>query len=101
MDRRLALQTVLETLLGSRNVYFQPPESIIMKYPCIVYKRSRIASRYANNRAYLNRVGYLVTVIDPAPNNETVKDLLTLPLCSYDREYVSANLNHTVLNLYF
>lgn len=101
MDRRLELQTVLETLLGNRNVYFQPPESMIMKYPCIVYRRSRMASKFANNKLYLNKVGYLVTIIDPAPNNSVVGKILELPTCSYDREYVSKNLNHTVLNLYF
>lgn len=37
MASRLNLQTFLEEILESRNVYFQPPESVKMKYPAIVY----------------------------------------------------------------
>ena len=37
MASRLDLQTFLEELLESKNVYFQPPESVKMKYPAIVY----------------------------------------------------------------
>ena len=32
MASRLKLQTMLEEILGSRNVYFNPPESVKMKY---------------------------------------------------------------------
>ena len=42
MDSRPNLQTMLEQILGSRNVYFQPPESLKLNYPAIVYKRSNI-----------------------------------------------------------
>ena len=35
---RLILHDELITLLGSSNVYFQPPTSIKMNYPCIIYK---------------------------------------------------------------
>ena len=37
MANRLDLQALLEDLLGSRNVYYQPPESVKMNYPAIVY----------------------------------------------------------------
>ena len=32
MDRRLKLHEELCDILGSRNVYFQPPETVKMKY---------------------------------------------------------------------
>ena len=38
MASRLELQDTLETILESRNVYFNPPESIKMNYPAIIYK---------------------------------------------------------------
>ena len=37
MGTRLELQNKLEELLGSRHVYFQPPESVKMEYPAIKY----------------------------------------------------------------
>ena len=36
---RLELQDLLETVLGSQYVYFQPPATLRMRYPCIVYAR--------------------------------------------------------------
>ena len=52
MDSRPNLQTKLEQILGSRNVYFQPPESIKLNYPAIVYKRSNIQNTFADNEVY-------------------------------------------------
>ena len=39
MDRRLQLHEELCSVLGSRNVYFQPPETIKLTYPCIIYSK--------------------------------------------------------------
>jgi len=33
MGTRLELQNLLENILGSRNVYFQPPENLKLNYP--------------------------------------------------------------------
>ena len=45
MASRLELQTKFENILGSRNVYFQPPASVQMRYPAIVYSRKNIEIR--------------------------------------------------------
>ena len=52
MPSRLNLQTTLETILGSRNVYFQPPESVKLKYPAIVYSRNDIMNQFADDGVY-------------------------------------------------
>ena len=57
MGRRLEFQEVLQSLIGIRpdgkkNVYFQPPSSVKMNYPCIVYSLSRISVKKANNKLY-------------------------------------------------
>lgn len=101
MSRRRELQTLLEEILGSRNVYYQPPPSIMMRYPAIVYSRYDIENFHANNHVYAQKVAYSVTVIDKNPDSEYVKKISMLPLCSYDRHYVSDNLNHDVFTLYF
>ncbi len=95
------LQAILEELLGSRNVYFQPPESLKLKYPCIVYERSDIRKVKADNIGYLKHKQYMVTVIDEDPDSELPDKMLELPYCSFDRHFVSDNLNHDVFDLFY
>lgn len=101
MASRLELQTLLETTLGSRNVYYQPPASVQMSYPAIVYSRNDIENIFADNSVYAQNNAYLVTVIDRNPDSEIVKKVSQLPRCSFDRHYVVDNLNHDVFTLYF
>lgn len=101
MDRRLNLQAILENILGSRNVYFQPPPSIKLSYPCIVYERASINTIRADNLAYLNRVLYTVTLIGSSPESSLITEMLKLPMCSYDRFFTSDGLNHDVFSLYY
>lgn len=101
MGTRLELQTLLEGLLGSRNVYYQPPASVCMKYPAIVYSRDDIENEHADNRVYMQTTAYQVIVIDKNPDSDYVKKVSLLPMCSFDRHYVADNLNHDAFTLYF
>lgn len=101
MANRLELQDKLETLLGSRNVYFQPPESIKMSYPAIRYSLSNIENRSADNLPYKQAKAYELILIDPDPDNTIVDDISKLPYCRFNRYYPSNNLNHYVFTLYF
>lgn len=98
--RRLELHSKFEELLGSKNVYYQPPASVRMVYPAIRYSKSKIDSRYANNKKYINKTLYDVIVIDPMPDNPVIEKLLELPLSSYDRWYASDGMNHDVIKIY-
>lgn len=101
MAPRLELQALLVNLLGSTNVYFQPPPSIQMKYPAIVYKRDGRDTIYANDQPYGHKKRYLVTVIDPNPDSLIPDKIAQLPLCRFDRFYTADNLNHDVYRLFF
>lgn len=101
MASRRKLQLELEQLLGNRNVYYKPPESIKMTYPAIVYSKKDINKLHADDTAYLINHCYEITVIDKKPDNIVIDKLLSLPMCSFDRQYVSDNLNHDVLTLYY
>ena len=101
MGKRLDLQTLLEQTLGSRNVYFQPPESVRMAYPAIVYSRDDIESNYANDGFYMSVTRYSVTVITNDPDSELVAKVAALPTCRFNRHYASDNLYHDVFTLYF
>lgn len=98
---RLKLQSKLEELLGSKNVYYQPPESIKMGYPAIRYSKKDIQSKYANNAKYSMKDCYEVIVIDRLPDNPVNDSILSLPYCEFDRHYTADNLNHDVFTLYY
>lgn len=101
MESRLELQTLLEKLLGSHEVYYQPPASVQMSYPAIVYSRQNIENNHANNSVYIQNHAYSVIVIDEDPDSEIVQKVSLLPMCRFDRHYTSDNLNHDVFTLYF
>lgn len=100
-NRRLDLHEVLCDILGSRNVYFQPPPSLKMKYDCIVYKLDDVDVIHADDTGYIKNRRYSVTYISKEPDSTTWERILELPSCSFVRFYPADNLNHWVLTLYF
>lgn len=101
MGTRLEFHEVLVGLLGSRNVYYQPPESVRMKYPAIVYELDEIEARYADNLRYRNLNRYRVTIIDSDPDSGLPEKITTLPLCRFQRHYTSDNLHHFTFQIYY
>lgn len=101
MRTRLELHEILCTILGSRNVYFQPSKKATMKYPAIVYSRCNIDNRHANDRVYRSQNQYQITVIDANPDSPTIDAVNQLQSADFVRTYISDNLNHTVFQLYF
>ena len=102
MDSRIDLQTNLEAVLGSRNVYFQPPESLKLKYPAIVYELADIMTDRANNKNYIRNHRYTVTLIHTDPDNELKDDILDeFRNISFDRVYAKDGLYHYVYDLFF
>lgn len=101
MDRRLQLQNLLMSILGSNNVYFQPPASVKLKYPCIVYNRKNIDQIKADNIDYIRHTQYTVTLIGSNPESDIIDKLLDIPYCAYDRFFTSDGLNHDVFSLYY
>ena len=100
MSNRLDLQAKFEAILGSHNVYFQPPESVKLSYPAIVYAIKDVETTFADNRAYLKAPSYEVTLIDKNPDNAFVEAILDIPYCTFDRHYKADNLNHYVFTLF-
>lgn len=101
MASRLDLHNLLVDILGSSSVYFQPPETIKMSYPAIVYSLDDINTRHANDEPYLLPRAYAITLIHKNPDNEIVEKIAELPLCRFGRFYVVDNLNHYTFTLYY
>ncbi len=105
-NKRLELHEILCEIInitepdGNRHVYFQPPESVKMKYPAIVYSLDDIDVKRANDALYLKAPGYLVTLIDKSPNSGYINKILEIPHCSFVDSYSVDNLNHFIFKIY-
>ena len=101
--RRRELSAKLHEILGSDNIYFQPPESIKMEYPCIRYKRSSPFSVPANNKKnYIQISRYEIMVISRDPMEPTVYKIPEeFEYCDNGRHYEADNLYHDVFYIYW
>lgn len=101
MASRLSLHTELKTLLGSSNVYYQPPASVQMNYTAIVYSLDGIEDKYANDETYSRLRKYKVVVISKRPDDPVIDKLLNMKYCSWVTNYTMDNLYHDVFTLYY
>ena len=101
MASRLKLQTMLENILESRNVYYQPPSSIQMSYPAIVYSINDIDNNFADNSVYRQEHSYEITLIDKNPDSKIIPKISKLPTCQFVRQFKTENLNHYIFILYY
>lgn len=99
MRSRLELHVILTQIC--KNAYFQPPESVKLKYPCIVYEKADEQNLYADNLKYSGMTLYDITVIDKDPDSKIPNCVSGLKYCSFSRKFTSENLNHFVYRLYF
>lgn len=98
---RLLLQNIFEDILKSKNVYYQPPANIKLKFPCIIYRKSKIRTIRADNRFYGKNDEYAVTYISKTVDDDVILKILELETCTHDRRYTSDNLYHDAFTLYF
>ncbi len=101
MDRRLELHEVLSGIQGVKKAYFQPPETVKLEYPCIIYNLQNVDMLPANDYPYKNRDGYHVTIIDKNPDSQIRRVLESMMLCRFDRFYAVDGLNHWSYVLYY
>jgi len=101
MKSRLELHEALVDILGSRNVYFQPPEKTEMKYPAIIYSKSDIKNGFANGKVYLQNHMFRVIVVDRDPDSEIVTKMSKFDTAKFDRSYIVDRLNHTVFTIFY
>lgn len=90
------LETSMELAGYTPHVYYRPPESIKLVYPCIVYSRNDFDTRYANNRIYKDMAQYTVTVMDKDPESPLVDILRTAEYCRMTSEFTVDNVHHFV-----
>lgn len=102
MADRAELHEELCTILGSRNVYFNPPESVKMSYDAIRYQLAGKNIIRANNRLYRFTNCYDGVVIARDPDTAIPDMILShFEMCSFGRPYIADNLNHYPFTLYY
>lgn len=102
MARRLQLHEKFCTILGSRNVYFQPPESLKIKYPAIIYKVADRNDIRADDKKYRNFIRYEVSFISRDPDSVIPETFMSeFIYCSHNATFTTDNLHHDVFTIYY
>ena len=101
MDRREELNEIFVEALGSRNVYYQPPENLLMEYDAIRYSQGTPRVKYADNAKYSKMKCYDGIVISKNNDPKVIDLLLDVPYCSFGKPYVADHLNHYPFTIYY
>lgn len=102
MGSRLSLQSELENILGSTNVYFQPPSSVTLHYPCIIYNLTRTNAIRADNKIYKATNEYHVKYIFKDPDDNLKDELLHhFMMISHDARFVADKMYNDEFTLYY
>lgn len=102
MASRAELHNKFVEILGSRNVYFQPPETLKMNYPAIVYSFNGYGEIKADDMNYLLPKEYSVVLIHPDPDNKIVDEIMTkMKMCKFDRTMEINRLHHYYFKLFY
>ena len=100
--KRLEFHQLLVSAMGEGyKVYFQPPETVKMQYPCVVYHRRYLDSNNADNIKYLTTRQYQVILISRDPDDDGVDKLFNLPYSHYLSHSVVDNLYHDAFEIYY
>jgi hypothetical protein len=95
------LQVLLKGLDGVKDAYVQAPTQGL-QYPCIMIERGLpSAAQHADNKLYLFKKAYTITVMDRAPDSP-IPDLVEgLQDTRFDRFFRTDGLNHFVFQMFF
>ena len=95
---RLELSDLLSSIMydcgEEPHLYFQPPESVKLEYPCIVYHLRTMTAKYADDKPYTINIGYDITYITRSPASQVPTRLVKEPMFGFDRYYPADNLHH-------
>ncbi len=100
MGQRLKLDEIIRSVAD--NVYYQPPDSKQLSYPCVVYQRAPSDTEFGDNRPYVYTRRYQAVVIYTNPDDPLPDMFAQLPVqITSDRNYVAGNLYHAAFNIYY
>lgn len=102
MDDRLKLQLILESIDPKAKVYYQPPSSLSIVYPCMIYKDAPSHINRASDGLYRYVRCYELSYISKSPNMEISKEILSrFNYSKMNSSYVSDGLIHSIFTIYY
>lgn len=101
MGNREDLDAILCSTIGSEFVYFQPPESLKIQYPCVVYSLASFYEPKADNMTYHRKRVYDMVYITKDPDDPMIETLADLQFCSMKKPYTADNLHHYPYTIYY
>lgn len=105
MEKQLKWEQIRDILFHiCDTVYYDPPTSIQMQYPCFRFTMNNTDSKYADNIHYINTKRWALTYItrDVEEIDMVIKKVLdAFKYCTHETTFKSDNLNNVVFNLYF
>lgn len=99
-ENRLSFHNKLEEISGNIKVYFQPPETLKIEYPCIIYSRENVENVHADDLVYNRGLRYTVTIVDADPDSILVDKLSKFKHARFVRHYATQGLNHDVFTVF-
>lgn len=101
-QRKKLHQRLTEIIAGRGKLYFQPPADVRLSYDCVIYEMTDIETRHADNANYKLDTRYTITVITRNPDSKIGVDILKgIPKSSFDRRFVTENLYHDIITVYW
>ena len=85
-------------------VFFNPPDKQTLTYPCIIYHRRYGRTQKSNNINYLVNIAYDVQLISKGgkAHEDILNNILkTFSSASYDSEYDTDGLQHSILTVFY
>ena len=100
-EKRFLFDEMLKETTGLSNVYYDPPESVLMEYPAIVYKKTNMPARYANNKKYMKHLAFEVQVIAEDADTPYVDLVHNIKYSAFDRHFIADDLHHDTFTIIF
>lgn len=88
--------------IGVENVYIDPPENIVMKYPCCRVRVQGGRARYSDNSTHIFTPSWELIYISYEPDDDfMMKIMMTFSRITFQRHYTADGLHHYSYTLYY
>ena len=102
MQRKSSYIYTKLTEIGVPHVYIDPPENLIMKYPCARVRVQGGRARYSDNSTHIFTPSWEIIYISHAPDDEFMINIMrAFPMITFQRHYTADGLHHYTYTLYY